>query len=419
MMSTPPNTAASNRIQRTTHLCFKKAAHHDVFVFLLLVFILISTQMLASPPHVLWRLAYFPIFIIAFTMRNSFQNMLYRMNSKTRLNKILLSLVFIGALFRLAHALKKIIQPIKFIEDIATVYVKAIHLLFNFTSPQNPYSHSIDPYCWNTLSTGTQCYSGLKYTPLQLIIYAPAVSILGVQGIYLTHLFFYFFMAYILFRYLSHFSKQHASLGLITFFASEPISVLAFNNGSNDLIPTVWMMLSLLAIHKVQSSTPVDSTFIPSRYAGVFAGLSLLSKQLPAGLFFIYLFIHKKWSSLLMGLLIFLVGVLPFLIWDHTAFIDNVIFFNLNRPVRNSSIAYLLPQQYQQLFSFLGLVMTLVCFYFSKLKNYQSLNGLALGLIIFLITAKMSPFHYFLWVLPLIILVLLEPSPIGAAHESL
>lgn len=112
--------------------------------------------------------------------------------------------------------------------------------------------------------------------------------------------------------------------------------------------------------------------------------------------------------------LVFCVGVFPFLIWDHKGFIENVVIFNLVRPVRGSSILQNFSQPLQIVIPLVGIILVgLLAFLGNWQKLFRITQGwffLVVAFLIFLLTSKMTPYHYFVWVLPFLILYFISPS---------
>jgi hypothetical protein len=357
-----------------------------------------------GPSNPLYRLGLIPVLGFYFYQKQKFDAALLTLSQsfkpKFNITKILFVLMLVLVLVRLIFIVNRIVQPISFIEDIAQVYQSAIHGLFRFP-PLNPYSEVIDSYCvpWRGVE---HCFTGLKYPPVQLFTYAPWVSLFGLKGIYLLHAPIYFALAALIFRYLKKTSNFHAYLGVILFLATDSLFVLAFNNGTNDLLPTYLLTYSLISLRSKNKSQ-----------SGIALGLSLAAKQLPAG-FLIPAFLFQKairpvWIATALTLTLCSV----FIFWNPSAFLDNVFWFNLVRPARNSSFLADLPSVFQNAVTLIGLGLYLYgCKLGRNEKNWNintSFQLPALGLFILLITAKMSPFHYFMWLTPVMILWMVEP----------
>jgi hypothetical protein len=84
--------------------------------------------------------------------------------------RILLAVTGVLLAARLGIAVHKVFGPLRFIEDIAYAYGNAIRELVS--SGANPYTAAVDP---SPMELGGYSYVGLKYTPLQLVTYAPFV----------------------------------------------------------------------------------------------------------------------------------------------------------------------------------------------------------------------------------------------------
>lgn len=284
-------------------------------------------------------------------------------------------------------------------EDIAHVHLRAIPLLF--VDHKNPYSEPIDHYPVES-AKGTIDYSSLKYPPLGLFFYAPFVALFAEKGIYVANAFLYFFSGFLIYRGLLLFSRFHAYLGLIFFLASDFYFRLAMNRGTNDFLPALLMLLGLMALTEKRPNQ-----------SGVLLGFSLLAKQFPVGLLLMICLLQKQFRIVLIAGLVFVIGVMPFALWDFKGLIDNMIIFNIVRPVRGSSILEHFPHIIQTLVPLLGLlVVAVMAILGNRFKNLQlGANWFfpVVAFFIFLLTSKMTPYHYFVWILPFYIFYLITP----------
>ncbi|MBF0363820.1 MAG: DUF2029 domain-containing protein [Oligoflexia bacterium] len=305
------------------------------------------------------------------------------------------------------------------IEDIATLNIKGINALF--IEGKNPYSAEIDPYRVdieykdqqdnNKIKSKAVYYSGYKYMPLQLFFYAPFTLLFDLKGIYIANFIVYILIALICFFYLKKDSKDskdsnesivNGCMGVIAFLTTDFFFTLSFNKGTNDSLPTLFLLLSLIYC----SSSERGKT----KLSAVMLGISLLIKQFPGALLVLILTIQKKYRIVFLSMIILAIGVVPFLLSDFNSFMTQAIEFNLVRPVRETSIISYLPAMIGKLIPAFGIIIIVTLSIIGTINKESRLNienGLALPtltFIIFLITSKMTPTHYFVWVTPIIIL---------------
>lgn len=175
------------------------------------------------------------------------------------------------------------------------------------------------------------------------------------------------------------------------------------NRGTNDFLPSLLMLLGLLALRRSRDKT-----------SGVLLGLSLLAKQFPGGLLLFMMGLQKKFKAIIVAALVMMLGLLPFIIWDAQALYENMIAFNLTRPVRESSILFVLPIFLQNILPLLGLgfigVLAFLGNRFNELNLKKSWFLPMSGMLLFLLSSKMTPYHYFVWLLPFLIFYFLVPQ---------
>ena len=242
------------------------------------------------------RLGFLLIIPLLYCLKSKFDYCLNQYSKNKKALTVLLILVTLALTFRVAHTTYRLSKSSFNMEDIAHVHLRAIPLLF--VDHKNPYSEPIDHYPVDS-SKGVIDYSALKYPPLGLVFYAPFVAVFGDKGIYVGNALLYFLSAFLIYRGLLVFSRFHAYLGLLFFLASDFYFRLAMNRGTNDFLPTLFMLLGFIALK--------DKHFNKS---GVYLGLSLLAKQFPGGLFLMICMFQKRWRILIIAASIFFVGIL-------------------------------------------------------------------------------------------------------------
>ncbi len=346
------------------------------------------------------RLFFLLIIPLLYYYKREFDSCLARYSKNPKALMTLFVIVIFALTLRIGHTTYRLSKSSYNMEDIAHVHLRAIPLLF--VQHKNPYSEPIDHYPVES-SKGTVDYAALKYPPLGMFYYAPFVALFGDKGIYVGNALLYFFVAFLIYQGLLVFSRFHAYLGLLFFLASDFYFRLAMNRGTNDFLPTICMLLGMIALKQNKSTA-----------SGFMFGLSLLAKQFPVGVVLMICLFQKHWRVVLVSGLVFCVGVFPFLIWDHKGFIENVVIFNLVRPVRGSSILQNFSQPLQIVIPLVGIILVgLLAFLGNWQKLFRITQGwffLVVAFLIFLLTSKMTPYHYFVWVLPFLILYFISPS---------
>ncbi len=112
--------------------------------------------------------------------------------------------------------------------------------------------------------------------------------------------------------------------------------------------------------------------------------------------------------------IVMIIGLLPFIFWDGQTLFENMVAFNLTRPVRESSILFALPHFWQSILPLLGLglvsLLSLLGNRFDELNLKKSWFLPMAGVFLFLLSSKMTPYHYFVWLLPFLIFYFLVPQ---------
>lgn len=363
--------------------------------------------MLFDAKQPLLRLLLIPLMMGIFFSKKYWDKIFYQAQQKEIYSKWigrLLILLIIGRIVQIGYRLQK---PLGFIEDLAVLNKDAIQAFF--FQGENPYSVSIDPY--TVVQEGKlKVYSGFKYPPLQIFYYGPFVALLGLKGIYFGNFFIYLGIGFFIFFALRKISFLHAAIGVIYYLSVDFFFTLAFNNGTNDFLPVLFLLLALNSLRVNKQACERKGLFLTALYL---AGAGLC-KQLPAGLYFIWFFVQGKIKIVFWSSLILILGILPFCLWDGKSFYLNVLEFNLLRPVRETSILLYFPELWQKIIPLAGILFLAVLAWRGRQRPLWNLeNSWALptwGGFIFLLTSKMTPSHYFVWVVPFWILFLLTPS---------
>ncbi len=369
-----------------------------MWIFILLITYFVGNLIIDVHTPVI-RFAIFPLLYLFFKFKDRIDIDLFKLSRSDRWKRALIVLAVLLTVARCFHVYHKIQKPINFIEDIAVLNRDAVKTMF--MEGKNPYSEVINSYV--VVKNGVhKNYHGYKYPPLQIFYYAPFVYAFDLKGIYVGNFLMYLLAGFALFFFMRKYSVTHGLLALLLYLGTEYYFYLAFNNGTNDFVSSIFMLISIMLLQRDRNKS-----------SAIIFGLSLLAKQLPGGLIAIFLLLQKRYQMLLGASTIFLLGVLPFCIWDFTGIFENTIEFALTRPVRETSFLFLLPSFFHKAVPLLGICAVSILAYLGNKHRYLNLkngwNLIVLGVLIFLITAKMSPTHYFVWITSPFILMLLVP----------
>ena len=335
------------------------------------------------------RLALFPMIWGVVKMKPKVEAYLEKSNV-LKVTKILMAISIVLGIARTFQVHYKLTKKLKHVEDIALLNRDAVETLFD--KGKNPYKEIINTYNVKMKGGTIKNYGGYKYPPLQIFYYAPFVKIWNLRGIHVGNLIIY--LAFVLSIFLFFETQAAKYLGLIFFLGTDYFFTLAFNNGTNDFLPTLFLFWFVIALKKSH------------RFAWIMHGFSLLSKQLPGALMvFFFPSSKKEFKGVFLSLIFATIGCLPFLAWDFTSFFENTVEFAMTRPVRESSLFWSLPHWTHKLITPFILICALITrkFRFNIQKNHGFDLYVICLLMIFLVPAKMSPTHYFVWLTPFLI----------------
>jgi hypothetical protein len=313
---------------------------------------------------------------------------------------------FILLIVRCTQAFFKCRYPSPHLEDIAHVYLQVIESMITYWKT-NPYTLLIDPY---TITHQQQIltFAGFKYPPLQLFIYAPWVRCFDMHGLLMANFFCYLtIMVVIMLIIKKRFSTPWMTyLGGLCFLSTDFLFTLCVNKGINDFYPTLFLLLFTIFL---QHKKTLRSTF----FLPLLLACSLLSKQLPAGIILFSVIIQRQWTLVFTTIVICFLFLFPYFLSSPSATWDHLVYFHLIRPSRETSWTMFLPSFYASIIQILGIGLIMVL----HLKNVQD-RFLILrktpwalpffSLSFFLLTSKMAPAHYFVWVFPFFLLLLFD-----------
>lgn len=272
---------------------------------------------------------------------------------------------------------------------------------------------------------------GYKYGPLMALLYMPATHIWIERGIYVTNALLWLAVLVLLARlaalaYPALPCAPWRALLLFSLPATVPFwwklprmqFVLAGTRYpsssatpgsflreltltcSNDVVPVTLLLVAVLLAARRRSLL-----------SGVFCGLSLATKQLPAPLIAVLLVGLEgvSWRRFLLGTVCTAGALyLPILLWSPREALANLVLFGALRPTNNSSIRAYLPGSYEPLVSLLQLAVIAGLVWMWLRAPRRDLAALlrtaALVVIVFVALNKVVHANYILWIQPLVAL---------------
>lgn len=171
-------------------------------------------------------------------------------------------------------------------------------------------------------------FSGYKYLPLTIAAYLPAGAVLGLRGVPLTNLLLHLATVALIFRLAAALSGAGAGwLAALLYLTLPLVPFQLFAKGVTDLVAIVPMLAALLLAGR------------RAMLAGLCLGLSISAKLLPGALLLPCCLPSGRRDRLAYGagLLLGLLPILPFALWDPPAFFDNILVFNFVRPADSTS----------------------------------------------------------------------------------
>ncbi|HJU19554.1 MAG TPA: glycosyltransferase family 87 protein [Stellaceae bacterium] len=236
------------------------------------------------------------------------------------------TVLLIALLLPLSNFVSGLIVPK--LEDIATTTVTAATALW---SGRNPYAMYID--ILGAASVHNLAFGGYKYLPLMILTYAPFVATLGKHGILWANILFYSGTLVAVFALARRLSTTWCGFPVLLFVSSFILSADALAMGTNDIAA----LLPILGAFLLWPNRP--------GLVGLLIGVSLCMKPFP-GIVAATLLVpsqRKDRSPYMAGIVIALLPALVFFLWAPRQFTNNIILFNLVRPVDPTTWRYGTP----------------------------------------------------------------------------
>ena len=226
----------------------------------------------------------------------------------------------IFAAAQLAFAFAMLVKP-KVLDIGETTLAAALATV----AGHNPYALPIDAAGGGI--TGADRFHGYKYLPMMIIVYAPLSLFLGIRGIIVTNVLLQALTAALARSIAELIAGRFAGLAAALLYLSLPfVAHQVFTRGVTDLAPVV---LLLAALH-----------FADERpgWAGLMVGLSIATKLIP-GIAMLPCALPGRGqrSRYALGVLSGLLPIIPFALTAPDSFVDNVVLFNLVRPIDDTS----------------------------------------------------------------------------------
>ena len=228
--------------------------------------------------------------------------------------------IAILAAAQVAFALAMLVKP-KVLDIGETTLAAALATV----AGHNPYAMPIDAAGGGI--TDADRFHGYKYLPMMIVLYAPLSLALGIRGIIVTNIVLQA-LAAVLARSIAQFiAGRFAGLAAAVLYLSLPfVAHQVFTRGVTDLAPVVLLLAAL--------------RFADERpgWAGFMVGLSMATKLIP-GIVMLpcALPAHGERRRYALGVLAGLLPIVPFAATAPDAFVDNVVLFNLVRPIDDTS----------------------------------------------------------------------------------
>jgi hypothetical protein len=303
-----------------------------------------------------------------------------------RADRVLIAAILgLGAL-QLAFAVVRTVKPK--VLDIAVTTVAAIIALAHGS---NPYVVAVDPLAGGIADAGA--FHGYKYLPVMMAAYAPLVLAFGLRGTVITNLLLQGGVAAALRSLAARVGGRTAGLLAATLYLSLPfVAFQLFTRGVNDAVPVLALLGALLLLEERPGC------------AGLLVGLSIAAKLMP-GLAALACLVPAAGGrrQFTLGVAAGLMPILPFALAAPGAFADNILLFNLFRPVDNTSWLFGLPIAVAMLArgAAMAALTTLYVWVWRRAPGLdQRCAAAAIAILLVFAVGPDMHHNYFLWFIP-------------------
>ncbi|HZT51609.1 MAG TPA: glycosyltransferase 87 family protein [Stellaceae bacterium] len=297
------------------------------------------------------------------------------------------------ALFAVAQLVFAIVRTVKpKVLDIATTTVAAVGAV---AQGGNPYALPIDPLAGGIAGVGA-AFHGYKYLPAMLLAYAPLVLPLGVRGTVVTNILLQGATAAALAALAARRGGRIGGLAAALFYLSLPFPAhQLFTRGVNDLAAVLPLLLALLLIERRPG------------WAGLMAGLSIAAKLMPGLVVLPCLLPARGRGRFALGLCAGLLPILPFAAATPAAFADNILLFNLLRPIDDTSWLWHVPAAAAPArgIAVLALAVLYGWVWARQPEPDTRAAAAALAILVVLLAGPDMHHNYYLWFIPLFTLL--------------
>jgi hypothetical protein len=301
--------------------------------------------------------------------------------------RLLKAVALVLLLAQAGYAVAKLHHPS--LIDAATVTIAEDQ---DLRAGENPYASERDAEA--AASTHDARFGGYKYLPVTLAAYLPLAA-LGPRGIVLTNLLLELAVVALIFRLGVALASASAGwLAMLLYLSLPMVPFQLFAKGALDLVAVVPLLGALLLAERKPA------------LGGLCVGLSLAAKLLPGALLVPGALPCRARGRLsyAAGIGVGLLPVLPFALWGVAAFLDNIVLFNLVRPIDSTSWLGVFPGA-RPIATAVMAALYLAALAIAWLRPPATLAqraGIAVALILASLLAAPAVHHnYQLWWLPL------------------
>lgn len=253
----------------------------------------------------------------------------------------------------------------------------------------NPYTMPIDPGGMTLLGPE---FGGFKYLPVMSVAYMPLGLLLGVRGMRVTNLLLDLAATWLIVRIAAREGGRATGLIAAITYLSLPLVIRQlYHIGVTDLI-AVDLLLAAVLLNGRHSA-----------WSGLFVGLSISSKLLPGAVVLPACIPKRARMAFAAGLCVGLSPTLAVALSAPHAFLDNIVLFNILRPMEADSwVARLGPVAGSLARAAIGVAWSaLAVWSFRTVESPATRAGAMAGLMLCVILAGGSPhWNYVLWCVP-------------------
>lgn len=300
-------------------------------------------------------------------------------------SRVIAAFVAVLVIAQIVYAAARLAHP--HLIDVATTTLAAGKVLL---AGGNPYLVPLDP---RTAGDGMS-FAGYKYPPAMALAYLPLGAPLAERGVQLTNLLLQLGVVWAMIRVASEIGSRLAGLIAAALYLSLPLLPFQlFAKGVTDLAAVLPLLIALVLSER------------HAVLAGLCVGLSLSAKPLPGALL-VPICLPATGRARLSygaGIALGLVPSLVYLAWSPAALWQNVVLFNLVRPIDSTSWLFLMPSAASVVLraAWLALYLAVTAYVWRARPALAARCGLAVILMLAtMLSGPASHDNYQLWWLP-------------------